>query len=258
MNEQNIKREKDWHNLLYKDGKNAENSIRSSIVKLHIGAFYVKKRFEKLQNVKNIKVLDIGCGRGTERAKKFFFNNCEYTGIDISENCIKANNEDALKENLNIKYFVEDANKLTSLKNKQFDLVIITATLHHLNIDSSLKAIKSVLKTKGGRVIMFEPMGTNPIINIFRNLTPNMRTPDEHPLLKDDLIKIKSYFRKTYFEFHSLTSLLTIPLGFLKSKKFLTFSQKLSYFLGFLDKYFFCKIPIVKLLSWNIIIEAET
>ena len=142
MLDQNIQREKEWHNSLYKDGKNAENSIRSSIIKLHIGAFYVKERFKKLQDVENLKILDIGCGRGIKRAKRFFLKNCDYTGIDISENCIQANNEEALEAKLNVKYIVEDANKLTSLKNEKYDLVIVTATLHHLNIDDSLKAIK--------------------------------------------------------------------------------------------------------------------
>ena len=109
------------------------------------------------------------------------------TGIDISDSCIIANKNDALSKKLNLTYLVEDANKLSSLKGKKYDLIILTGTLHHLELAQALPNIRSITNDNGGQVIFYEPMGTNPFINLFRSLTPKLGSPDEHPLTFDDL-----------------------------------------------------------------------
>ena len=37
-----------------------------------------------------------------------------------------------------------------------------------------------------GNLIFIEPLGTNPIINLYRKLTPKSRSKDEHPLINKD------------------------------------------------------------------------
>ena len=88
----------------------------------------------------------------------------------------------------------------------------MSAFLHHLELNISIPNLKKLLSKKD-KLIMIEPMGENPLINIFRKYTPNIRTADEHPLLFKDLKYILKILPKTTFEFHSITSLFLAPFA---------------------------------------------
>lgn len=42
--------------------------------------------------------------------------------------------------------------------------------------------------------MFFEPLGHNLLINLYRRLTPELRTEDEHPLVACDLERLVNYF----------------------------------------------------------------
>jgi len=75
-----------------------------------------------------------------------------------------------------------------------------------LELNLALVEIKRLLKING--CIMFaEPLDSNLIINVYRYLTPNIRTPEERPLSKRDLDILKSSFKSIkikYFGFLTL------------------------------------------------------
>ena len=54
-----------------------------------------------------------------------------------------------------------------------------------MQIEKCLDEIHRILKSKGN-LIFIEPLGTNPIINLYRKLTPKSRSKDEHPLINKD------------------------------------------------------------------------
>ena len=254
MLDSKTQREKDWHNKRFADGLDARKE--TNVGYAYQAVKFAEKRFKNLQKKSNIEVLDIGCGRGIDRALNFANKNCIYTGVDISEECIKANNKDIKNITDKANFFVDDANVLSKLKNKTFNLVILTGTLHHLDIDSALKSISLITNPIDGEVLMWEPLGTNPLINFFRFITPNLRTPDEKPLDFKDLSKIKSIFPNSKFEFHALTSLFAIPLTLFKNKLFKNYISKFIYFLGRLDL-FLGKIPFIRRFCWIVIIKAK-
>ena len=66
--------------------------------------------------------------------------------------------------------------------------------------------IRSVLRS-GGSAIFYEPLGTNPIINLYRRLTPSMRTPDEHPLVPADFTAMRQRFADVTIDYYSFLSL---------------------------------------------------
>lgn len=249
------KREKDWHNKRFASGEDTRATSKVSYAYQAIK--YAERKFKFMQKKTNLRVLDVGCGRGIQRALDFIELKCIYTGIDISEECIKSNISDIKNISEKVNYLVDDANLLSSLKGQTFDLIILTGTLHHLDIDKSLKAIKKVLNPSKGEVLMWEPMGTNPIINLFRNLTPNLRTPDEKPLNFKDLKKIKKFFPNTRYELHSLLSIFVIPL-IIFEKKFINLNTtKMINFIGRFDE-LLGKIPFLRRLCWIVIIRAKS
>ena len=247
-------REKIWHNKRFKSGEDTREISKVRFVYMVIK--YAKKRFNRLQNVSNLNILDIGCGQGIERALRFTKNNCQYTGIDISEECINSNKEKIKNLYQNISYHVDDANELKSVKNSPFDLIILSGTLHHLDIDKALDAMKRITRDERSQVIMWEPMGTNPIINLFRYFTPSLRTIDEKPLDFKDLNKIKKIFPNTTYELHSILSLLIVPIALINTKFSKVLTNILSEVLGRIDR-LIGMIPIIKRMCWITIIKAR-
>ena len=59
--------------------------------------------------------------------------------------------------------------------------------------------------------IFKEPLGCNPLINGFRNATPEARTIDEHPLVPDDFRIACQHFRTVRLDHFGLMTLAFIP-----------------------------------------------
>lgn len=93
--------------------------------------------------------LDIGCGSGIlafELAKHYD----TVIGIDISEEMLAI--AQAKRAASNIQYLCMDAAQLTL--DRKFDLIVSSATLHHLqNLPSTLQAIKNLLNP-GGKIVL--------------------------------------------------------------------------------------------------------
>jgi hypothetical protein len=61
--------------------------------------------------------------------------------------------------------------------------------------------------------VFLEPLGHNPLINLYRRLTPSMRTTDEHPLRMRDIARMRDSFGHVEVEFFGLLAPLTAFLG---------------------------------------------
>ena len=102
--------------------------------------------------LKGLRVLDIGCGGGilTESiAKQEAFT----TGIDASKEIIDVATHHAYENNLEINYFVANAEKFSKNNKNEFDLITCMELLEHVpNPQSIIKASKKMLKS-GGHII---------------------------------------------------------------------------------------------------------
>lgn len=54
---------------------------------------------------------------------------------------------------------------------------------------------------RDGRAIFLEPLGLNPIVNLYRKLTPGSRTVDEKPFDEGDLQLLRSLFPASTFRY---------------------------------------------------------
>lgn len=116
------------------------------------------------------------------------------TGIDISSRRVSEANSLIERENLKANATVIKMNaENLEFPDESFDLVVGMAILHHLDLELVLPEISRVLK-ENGEAIFLEPLGGNPIINYYRKRTPDLRTPDEHPLVEKDFEIIYTYF----------------------------------------------------------------
>jgi ubiquinone/menaquinone biosynthesis C-methylase UbiE len=127
-------------------------------------------------------ILDYGCGPGSNSLKYLQYGARKVYGIDISpvyiSNAIELMHQTGIDKDL-FDFRVMDAHSL-EFKENTFNLVFGNGILHHLNPDIALKEIHRVLKPNG-RVLFFEPLADNPLLKLFRKLTPSARTEDETP-----------------------------------------------------------------------------
>jgi 2-polyprenyl-3-methyl-5-hydroxy-6-metoxy-1,4-benzoquinol methylase len=105
-------------------------------------------------------ILDVGCGTG-ELAKKLIPFSKEIIGIDVSENMIN----EAKKRNYDkkVNYIKISVEKYLEETEKQFDVIISIAALHHMNEEEILKAMKAKL-AKDGRILILDLVKTKTIM----------------------------------------------------------------------------------------------
>ena len=148
--------------------------------------------------------MEVGAGLESVALKAPFKSSL--ISIDISSTAI-----DKLKSSKkkgDVVFEVADAHRLPYESNK-FDLIIGRGILHHLDLSAAVPELKRVLKQDGG-VVFGEPLAGNPLINLYRKLTPSLRTPDEQPLRHSDIMYIKDTFPGTKIFYYGF-SLLSLP-----------------------------------------------
>lgn len=236
-------REKIFHDEVFETKARRKLSVFYSINES------VRKEFAELSSKYTSKrVLEIGCGLGIYTISAAF-KGAIVSAIDISDYAIKEAQKRANNENLKIDFRVMDAENL-KFKDGEFDLVYGLGILHHLNLKAVIPEIHRVLR-KGGKAIFIEPMAHNPFINVFRFLTPKLRTKDEHPLKMKDLQFMSRNFLCSEFKFYYFLTLCALP--FYRLPVF----YQVKYFLETLDEKIFTAIPSLRRFAWQVLLILE-
>jgi len=231
-------REKKFHNTAYSENTREKADKFYSIWGRTI-LFYREYLAARCQGK---KILEYGCGTGSQ---SFFLTRkgANVTGIDISDVAIeKARAEAQIQGLVDIKYEVMDAESLT-FQNSSFDIVCGSGILHHLNLVKAFSEIARILLPQGS-AIFIEPLGHNPLINLYRRVTPDMRTSDEHPLLISDFELASQYFSLIDIHYFNLATLMAVPL-----QRTPIFSRILSSLQEF-DDFVFRSVPIARRFAW--------
>ena len=180
-----LEAEREFENLKTNDGM-----VRNAQSKFYWATdldtqFHIDLTNEKISG-KN--VLEIGCSTG--RDAEIYSQHCnKYYGIDISDQAIDVATSKELK---NCVFECVDGHTLP-FSDSSIDCVIVNSLLHHLDLATSLREINRVL-VDGGVLLFREPLGTNPVFEFYRFLTPRARTVDERPFTFADLATMDKYF----------------------------------------------------------------
>jgi len=187
-------------------------------------------------------LLEFGCATG-DQSLWWLEGGASVTGIDISSAAIsraksrwKGTPHESRSE-----YLEMNAESL-EFDDDTFDVIVGNGIIHHLNLDLCYREIARVLKP-GGRAVFMEPMGHNPLINLYRKLTPDLRTADEHPLKEQDINLARKYFDSVQSTPFHLFTLLAVP--FRRRSVF----EPLLKFLANIDRVVF-RIPVLRRQAW--------
>ena len=193
-------------------------------------------------------ILEIGCGRGS--VVSFMARNVSFTAIDISDVAVQQTAEVALEHGITGSYLLMNAEE-TGFADNSFDLICGTGILHHLNLEKACREIRRILRPNGCAVFL-EPLGHNPVINMFRRMTPKFRTVDEHPLLMKDLRDMRSHFDQVDIRYFCLLSLAAVP--FRKWKMFPAMKNTL----GSVDRFLFRMLPGSGRYAWQMVMTMSS
>jgi len=152
-------------------------------------------------------ICEIGCGSG-RLTRELAIRRAYISALDISAEAVRVTqgrNEEFLPKRVNVQQM--DACNLL-YDDESFDVVVGMGILHHINISKAVEEISRVLKP-GGRAIFIEPLAHNIISNIWRRLTPSIRTPDEHPLSYSDISEMGKHFSSVKLREYALFTLLS-------------------------------------------------
>jgi ubiquinone/menaquinone biosynthesis C-methylase UbiE len=201
------KRERDFHNEIFAGG------TRARAAKFYAVHRSSQAAFDRLVHDRpaDQDVLEYGCGRGSA-AFDLAAAGARVTGIDISDVAIDLATQRGAELGLaeQVRFCRMDAEQL-DFEDASFDLVCGSSILHHLDLERAYGEIARVLRP-GGRGVFVEALGHNPLINLYRRRTPQLRSVDEHPLRVEELALAEHYFSHVSLEYFHLTSLAALPL----------------------------------------------
>lgn len=241
MSDSRYQREMEFHDKTFAADSRKSAAKFYSITHQTSKAFY---RDYLARHCVGKRVLEYGCGPDSH-ALFIASRNGAVTGIDLSPVAI-SKNRDALKQNnLSRASFSVMNAELLAFSDNSFDLICGNGILHHLELDRCFAELSRTLRP-GGTAVFLEPLGHNPLINLYRRLTPGMRSVDEHPLLSADFRKASNYFGSVDISYFHLTSLLAVLFsGF-------SWFPGMVRQLNSLDQALFRKLPWIRKHAWAV------
>ena len=200
--------ERDFHNARFTGGDNrsAQDKFYWAIER---GAEAYNRAVRRFAT--GADVLEYGCANGAVTQQIAPLTR-RIEAIDISD--VAIDNAKAGNAAANAHYQVMDAMNL-AFADASFDLVFGSGIIHHLDTRQASREISRVLRP-GGHAVFWEPMGTNPAIGLYRKLTPNARTVDEHPLVGTHIRIMQDSFLSVALRHFGLTTLLAMPFRTLR------------------------------------------
>lgn len=238
-----IEREREFHNKEFADSERAKISSLYQVTRSST------KWYENFlrDHANGQTILEYGCGPNSY-AFWLASQGAQVVGIDISDTAIEQMRERShhRPHPERVSFRRMNAEEL-EFEDNSFDVICGRAILHHLDLRKSFAEIARTLR-QGGHAIFVEPLGHNPVINAYRNRTPDLRTEDEHPLMMNDLKMAEEYFGKVDAHYFHLGSLAAAPLA---GKKI--FDPVLNLLDG-VDSGMFKVLPFLRKHAWAVVL----
>jgi 2-polyprenyl-3-methyl-5-hydroxy-6-metoxy-1,4-benzoquinol methylase len=144
-------------------------------------------------DLRGLRLLDVGAGLG-ESSVYFALRGASVTSLDISPSMVELTARLAQAHGVAVEALVSPAERL-AVPSESFDVVYLANVVHHVEDRPALwREVHRVL-TPGGRFFSWDPLAYNPVINVYRRMATEVRTPDERPLTFRDLDEPRRLFR---------------------------------------------------------------
>ena len=224
----------------------------------HYGHRYMLNwALQRLPNLNGACVLDIGVGEG-QSSVLLARAGAQVTGIDISSEALVRATELAKRCGVKPK-FIQMAGEELRFPDASFDAILCMSAYHHMDLERATAEFVRVLRP-GGRVVMIEPLATNPPAWLYRRvgrLFAREATSEESPLRVADLKLLRQYFRRVEWQGMFLLSVCLFGLDRIFGSERVQFLAESAFaWVGPLDS-ILLKIPGLQRIAWKIGVVAE-
>lgn len=195
-------------------------------------------------------VLDYACGNGMCAIRAAQAGAALSIGLDISresiDNARHLAREKCVKDN---SFFLVGDCENTRLPDNCIDAVICSGMLHHIDLSYAFPELRRIMKP-GAVLIANEALNYNPLIKVYRMLTPEFRTKfEKNHIISNKELLLASYF----FEVRNVRywHLLSIFAVFFRKRKFFPLLLKV---LRAADSVVL-SIPLLRNMAWQFTFE---
>lgn len=190
--------------------------------------------------------LDYACGDGHSAIAAAKAGAALSIGIDISPISVQNGANTAAGQGLSDRCrFVQADAENTNLPDNSVDVILCSGMLHHLDLSFAFPELRRIL-APGGKILAVEALDYNPLIKLYRMMTPAMRTEWE----KAHILSLKDVrFAKRFFDigevkyWHVASPLAASATGLLPV--FEAFDSVLT------------RLPLAKLMAWIFTFELK-
>lgn len=202
------------------------------------------------RHVRGRVFLDYACGNGRYAIEAARAGAAIAVGLDISDVSIKNARRAAEAAGVGDRcYFVQGDCEATELPDASIDVILCSGMLHHLDLQRAYPELHRILKP-GGRILGAEALAHNPVIQLYRELTPDLRTEWEkrHILKQSDIDLATRWFRAGETRYWHLGALLAVPF------RHWSVFRPLLRMLQAVDRAML-SIPGIRLMAWFVTFE---
>jgi ubiquinone/menaquinone biosynthesis C-methylase UbiE len=212
---------------------------------------------QRLPNLNGARILDIGVGEG-QSSVLLARAGARVTGIDISGEALTRANELAMRSGVTPE-FIRMAGEELRFPDASFDAILCMSAYHHMDLERATLEFVRVLRP-GGRVVMIEPLATNPPAWLYRKiggLFAREATSEETPLRVADLKRLRQHFRRVEWQGMFLLSVGLFGVErILGNKAVQSLAGSAFRLVSPLDSALL-KIPGLQRIAWKIGVVAE-
>jgi ubiquinone/menaquinone biosynthesis C-methylase UbiE len=200
------------------------------------------------------RVLDMGGGEGKETLE-LARRGLVVISVDLSHVQLSRARQlvEAARPGTRIAFIQANAEELPFAADS-FRIIHGKAIIHHLDLARAAGEIGRVL-TGDGRAIFAEPMNDHPLFRLGRQLTPQLRTRDEHPLTFRELRQFGTHFGEAAIEEYFLLAPLSYPLRLLPGGERLF--RRTHRFLQRADRRLFDSFARLREIAWYGVIKVK-
>jgi SAM-dependent methyltransferase len=143
-----------------------------------------ERRWEALlrEAARGGRVLDIGCGRGASSRQALDYGAGYVLGVDVADSELDEARALEIPDRLEFR-----RHDLFQPLDGTFDLIFGRSILHHIDYRAVVRRLYDDNLAPGGTAVFMEPLGANLLTRAFHRFVHSAHTPDERPLMPDEL-----------------------------------------------------------------------
>jgi 2-polyprenyl-3-methyl-5-hydroxy-6-metoxy-1,4-benzoquinol methylase len=221
----------------------------------------------KFGDLRGKRMLDYGCGSG-EAAVHFAKQGAAVVGIDVSKGMLRTAESLAKLNGVAVDWRLVSGDAIPA-EAGEFDFVYGSGVLHHVDLSVARRELPRVMRPNAIGCFI-EPLGYNPVIDVYRVLANSVRTADEVPLTFEDVERFSESFGSVTHKEFWLAALAVFAKFFLVDRvspkkerywrKVYTDASRIEWFfepLRKLDERVLSLVPALGRFCWTTVITLQ-